>query len=265
MRSQKLTILRLRSWTASNRPPLPPPPPRISGTGCVAVLAHVDHGKTTLLDALLSTDVAAYEAGGITQCVRPSLLPLSADDAIEDDADAEKTLSPFVKSPSAHANAVRTLAFIDTPGHGVFSNMRAAAADGADLALILVAADAGVQPQTREVIRRCAERSQPLLFALTKADLVAEDATDLVSASQSERVEALRTELRSLYADELQRAGASLPHHHSGGADTMEIPVLSAPNNLGLSELLKTLRKRLGAITPPFGMSSAMWTSASRS
>ena len=55
-------------------------------------------------------------------------------------------------------------------GHQLFTGMRAAASDGADLALVLVAADAGIQPQTREVVRRCARLGQPVLFALTKAD-----------------------------------------------------------------------------------------------
>ena len=195
-------------------PPPLPPPPSASGTGVVAVLAHVDHGKTTLLDALLGTEVTAHEAGGITQCVRPSLLALdhSSDDGL------------------------RTLAFLDTPGHTIFTGMRAAAADGADLALVLVAIDAGVQRQTREVVRRCAELRQPMAFALTKADLAGSSAEE---AEGSRRVNELRRELLALWEAELARAGCSAVEQSA------PIPLVSAPHDWGLPELLDSLRRQL--------------------
>lgn len=128
-----------------------PNPPQLqraaaAGPSCtpvVAVLAHVDHGKTTLLDRLLGTDVAAGEVGLITQSVRPALLPLPR---------------PVC--------GVSRLAFIDTPGHQAFQNMRSAATESADCALVLVAVDAGIQPQTKEArAASCRAPGRPALAA----------------------------------------------------------------------------------------------------
>ena len=217
------------------KPPPPPPPPSESGIGVVAVLAHVDHGKTTLLDALLGTHVTAHEAGGITQCVRPSLLPL---------VPASSSSEGGSGTRGSGDDGLHTLAFIDTPGHNVFVGMRAAAADGADLALILVASDAGVQPQTREVVKRCAELMQPVLFAITKADIAADSHA---AAEQCAHIGALRTELRTLWEHELVRAGCS-PSTARARADGSQGPVLSATMGWGLPDLLQTLRGQLCAL-----------------
>ena len=79
--------------------------------------------------------------------------------------------------------APRFFAFVDTPGHRVFDGMRAAASDGADAALVLVAADAGVQPQTTEVVRRCVRRGQRLVLAISKADLLADSVEDAAATA----------------------------------------------------------------------------------
>jgi small GTP-binding protein len=210
-------------------PPPRPPPPRSSGTGVVAVLAHVDHGKTTLLDALLGSNAAAREAGGITQCVRPSLLRLPSS---EDGASS---------SPSLH-----TLAFVDTPGHQVFEGMRTVVADGADLALVLVAVDAGIQRQTREVLRRCAARGQPVLFALTKADTAGECRSEALT---SRRVVALRAALRRLWATELRRVGTDRHAARLLATRAAAPPaLLCAPRGWGLDALVSALRCRLLAL-----------------
>jgi len=108
----------------------------------VAVVGHVDHGKTTLLDYIRKTNVAGKEAGGITQSVG----------AYEVEHSGKK------------------ITFIDTPGHEAFSLMRARGAAAADLAILVVAADEGVKPQTSEAIGILKKTETPFIIALTKID-----------------------------------------------------------------------------------------------
>lgn len=113
----------------------------------VAVLGHVDHGKTTLLDALRKTSLAAREKGGITQTIGASSVEF------------------------LHEGQKQTITFIDTPGHEAFSKMRGRGAQAADVALLIVSAGDGVKPQTRESIAALQESETPFIVVLTKSDL----------------------------------------------------------------------------------------------
>lgn len=110
----------------------------------VAVLGHVDHGKTTLLDAMRKSNVASKEAGGITQSIGASTI---------------------------ETKEGKTITFIDTPGHALFSNMRERGAKAADIAILVVAADDGVMPQTKEAIAFIKEQNLPYIVAFTKIDM----------------------------------------------------------------------------------------------
>lgn len=110
----------------------------------VAILGHVDHGKTTLLDRIRSSNIAAREAGGITQSIG-----------------AWQTKTKEGKK----------ITFIDTPGHEAFQTMRSRGAKVADIAVLVVAADDGVMPQTKESIRHIKDAKTPFLVAITKTDL----------------------------------------------------------------------------------------------
>ncbi|MDH3718392.1 MAG: translation initiation factor IF-2 [Planctomycetota bacterium] len=140
----------------------------------VTFLGHVDHGKTSLLDAIIGIDVVSGESGGITQHIRAY--------------DVEKD--------------GRKISFVDTPGHEAFTEMRARGANVTDIAVLVVAADDGVMPQTEEAISHARAAEVPIVVALNKIDLPGVDenrimqqlaANDLLPREWGGETELIRT------------------------------------------------------------------------
>jgi translation initiation factor IF-2 len=155
----------------------------------VTVLGHVDHGKTTLLDAIRETNVVAGESGGITQHIG----------AYQVEKDGRK------------------ITFVDTPGHEAFTAMRARGAQVTDLAVLVVAADDGVMPQTREAIDHARAAGVPILVALNKMDQ---------PTAQPERVKQQLSEVDLTVED--------------WGGDVICVPV-SAKLKQGIEDLLENI------------------------
>ncbi len=153
----------------------------------VVVVGHVDHGKTTLLDYIQKTSVAAKEAGSITQAVGAYEIIHTPTNAEQTQTDAEKDPRGSASSPRKSAPAEgRKITFIDTPGHEAFSKMRSRGAEVADLAILVVAADEGVKPQTKEAIDILNAAKTPFVVAVNKVDKTGGDtqkaANDLMGA-----------------------------------------------------------------------------------
>ena len=153
----------------------------------VTILGHVDHGKTSLLDAIRQTEVAAGEAGGITQHIGAYQVEKKG----------------------------RLITFLDTPGHAAFTQMRARGAQGADIVVLVVAADDGVMPQTREAIAHAKAARVPLMVALNKVDK---------ANANPDRVKQQLAELELVPDD--------------WGGNTMVVPV-SAKQKQGIDDLLE--------------------------
>jgi translation initiation factor IF-2 len=155
----------------------------------VTIMGHVDHGKTSLLDAIRQTEVAAGEAGGITQ---------------------------HIGAYQVHQGE-KTITFLDTPGHEAFTAMRARGARVTDIAVIVVAADDGVKPQTEEAVDHANEAEVPMLVAVNKIDKPGADPNRV------------RTEMTQLGLQPVQ-----------WGGDTEFVDV-SAKTREGLDDLLETI------------------------
>ncbi|OGH51743.1 MAG: hypothetical protein A3G13_01595 [Candidatus Levybacteria bacterium RIFCSPLOWO2_12_FULL_37_7] len=117
------------------------------GIPVVAVLGHVDHGKTSLLDAIRKTSIAVLEHGGITQRIGASSVEVF------------------------HEDKKRQITFIDTPGHEAFSKMRSRGATAANIGLLIVSSSEGIKPQTKESIQHLRVSKIPFIVVLTKSDL----------------------------------------------------------------------------------------------
>jgi translation initiation factor IF-2 len=155
----------------------------------VTILGHVDHGKTSLLDAIRSTNVTAGEAGGITQHI-------GAYQVVKDD---------------------KPITFIDTPGHAAFTAMRARGAQVTDIAILVVAADDGVMPQTIEAINHALAAQVPIIVAINKIDL---------PGANPDRVKQQLTE-HSIVVEDF-------------GGDVVTVPV-SATKGTGIDDLLEAI------------------------
>ncbi len=155
----------------------------------VTFLGHVDHGKTSLLDYIIGTNVVSGEAGGITQHIR----------AYQIDKDGRK------------------ISFVDTPGHEAFTEMRARGANVTDIAVLVVAAEDGVMPQTEEAISHARAANVPIIVALNKIDLPGADPNRV---------------MQQLAAQNL------LPSEWGGDVEVIKT---SAVNGDGMDDLLETI------------------------
>ena len=174
----------------ANQKPRPP---------VIAIMGHVDHGKTSLLDALRTTDVASGEAGGITQHIGAYQLKL---------------------------NSGAKITVLDTPGHAAFAEMRTRGAQAVDIVVLVVAADDGVKPQTIESIKYAKAAETPIIVAVNKMDTYEADAmkieTDLL---QHEVItESMSGETQSIHVSAKEKTGLDdLVEAISNQAELMEL------------------------------------------
>ncbi|KIP08161.1 hypothetical protein PHLGIDRAFT_69795 [Phlebiopsis gigantea 11061_1 CR5-6] len=176
-----------------------PPPPSADRSSLplrppiVTIMGHVDHGKTTLLDTLRSSSVAKGEAGGITQHIGAFSVP----------------------TPNSSTGGQRMITFLDTPGHAAFSAMRARGASVTDIVVLVVAADDGIMPQTREVLELVRKDSNRvgLVIAINKVDKPGVDVSKLEKALLAEGVQ-------------LETFGGDIPVVHVSGLTGQGLPEL---------------------------------------
>ncbi|MGI0026650.1 MAG: translation initiation factor IF-2 [Nitrosopumilaceae archaeon] len=206
----------------------------------VAVLGHVDSGKTSLLDKIRGTGVQGREAGGITQHIGASFLP---SDTIKN------VCGPLFAKLSGGKDEIPGLLVIDTPGHEVFTNLRARGGSAADIAILVVDVNRGFQPQTNESLKILQSRKVPFVIALNKVDQISgwrKTNTKFISQSIKEQDASIQTALDELLYNvvgTLSILGYNSEAFYRVKDFTKEISIVpvSARTGEGIPELLAVL------------------------
>lgn len=203
----------------------------------LVVLGHVDSGKTSLLDTIRGTGVQAREAGGITQHIGASFFPIDT---------IKQLTGPLYEKLAKSESPIPGLLVIDTPGHEVFANLRSRGGSAADIAIVVVDANKGFEPQTFESMEILKKRRVPFVIALNKVDMIA-GWRRMDSPFITEQVRAQDPSVTSMLDERIYNVVGSLSRlgYNSEGfwrvkdftKEAAIVPV-SAAKNIGIPELL---------------------------
>lgn len=206
----------------------------------MAVLGHVDSGKTSLLDRIRGTGVQGREAGGITQHIGASFLPTDT---------IKETCGVLYKKLEQSENQVPGILVIDTPGHEVFTNLRSRGGSAADIAILVVDVNRGFQPQTNESLKILQSRKVPFVIALNKCDQISgwrKSETPFISQAIKEQDVSIQTDLDQKIYDvvgTLSILGYKSEAFYRIKDFKSEIAIvpISARSGVGIPELLSVL------------------------
>ena len=206
----------------------------------MAVLGHVDSGKTSLLDRIRGTGVQGREAGGITQHIGASFLPTDT---------IKKTCGDLYNKLEESESKVPGLLVIDTPGHEVFTNLRARGGSAADIAILVVDVNRGFQPQTNESLKILQSRKVPFVVALNKCDQLSgwrKSETQFISKAIKEQDQSIQNDLDQKIYDvvgTLSILGYQSEAFYRVKDFKSEIAIvpISARSGVGIPELLAVL------------------------
>ena len=206
----------------------------------MAVLGHVDSGKTSLLDRIRGTGVQGREAGGITQHIGASFLPTET---------IKETCGPLYKKLEQSENKVPGILVIDTPGHEVFTNLRSRGGSAADIAILVVDVNRGFQPQTNESLKILQSRKVPFVVALNKCDQISgwrKSETSFISQAIKEQDASIQADLDQKIYDvvgTLSVLGYQSEAFYRVKDFKSEIAIvpISARSGVGIPELLSVL------------------------
>ncbi len=205
----------------------------------VTVLGHVDHGKTTLLDKIRGTAIASKEAGAITQHVGASFIPTSV---------IKKQCKKLLEKYHVELT-IPGLLFIDTPGHEAFTNLRKRGGSIADLAIVIIDINQGIQPQTVESIEILKVNKVPFIIAANKIDLIngwnSQPEKTIIESINSQREFVQQIVEQKIYeiVGQLAEQGISSERYDRVTDRTKEVMIIpvSAKTGEGIEELLLTL------------------------
>ena len=206
----------------------------------VAVLGHVDSGKTSILDKIRGTGVQEREAGGITQHIGASFLP---------DETIKKICGSLYEKIGKEENKVPGILVIDTPGHEVFTNLRSRGGSAADIAILVVDINRGFQPQTNESLKILESRKVPFVIALNKVDMISGwQKSDVPYISQA--IKNQPTHIQTMIDEQIYNVVAALSilgyqseafYRVQDFAKEISIVPVSARTGVGIPELLAVL------------------------